>query len=218
MPDFSRMEESLKKNGGRYRRDTRRNRAYSRFFEGYSEYAEPVSGGKRNRIVRVYTADYYKADLSRAKQNTYRILYLLFFLAATGVFVWTATERTVYNLVLYVILCQAACVFFLTWTGLALFRYLFSDEMKTAFAYKKSSGSMIRGTTGCMIAFSALALAYLAALVIVFKAVNTDICIAGMVRCLFCAACAFCIRRMEKGVLYLRIPSNQTVPEEHFEI
>ncbi len=90
---------------------------YHRYFEGWTEIPETAPSGKV-RIKRLYTAEYYKADMSRNQRMAHKAVIGLLALLSVILYVRAALMGLESNMVWYVVVPQvlALCGFiFLVW-------------------------------------------------------------------------------------------------------
>ena len=102
----------------------RHSHSYHRYFEGFSEavITDPVK--KTESIKRVYTSDYYRADLSVQKMILLRLCYLFLYLAATVLFITASFMHVGSNSSLFGAVPEAFSVLGLAWLIAPLFNYL----------------------------------------------------------------------------------------------
>lgn len=185
---------------------TWRTRRYRRFFEGYTEVLEPKPGGG-SRTKMVYTGDYYRADMSRTNWRLMKILYWLIFALSFAVWAIFAFKRSAANTVWYVYIPEVVslCAY------LFLLRYLIERafaphkliirEYKEAVKHVRMSAAVLMG---------ALALS---ALTVVLHLIFTAAEIAELIEAAAFAAsggCVYAIYRLEKGIVYERIPNEDS--------
>lgn len=89
---MSRFLNWLKQDANAYRRDETKDRilhsaSYHKFYRGYAE--RKISKGKKNRIERVYVADYYRYAGSDFKWKLYKGIYICLILTATVLLIST---------------------------------------------------------------------------------------------------------------------------------
>lgn len=123
------LEESFR---GRHR-----NRKYHSFFEGYTEYTELDKNGKE-KIRRVYTADYYRQSGSLWQTVLTRCAYVLMFVLAVYCVLSASMDRSAAcNYTWYVQIWHACCLAILFWVFTLLFSYVTSGRNWTIYDYKQ---------------------------------------------------------------------------------
>lgn len=115
----------------------RANRAYHKFFEGYSEYSETDAHG-RKVIRRVYTGQWYSADQQPGLQVAYRICYAALFALSLILFLRAASLDAPGNLCWYPTVPVVAAVFCYLWQLRALCYYLPTGK-RTVYHHRTSS-------------------------------------------------------------------------------
>ena len=124
------LKQSVKKGGLSNDELHHPSRAYERHFEGYVETAESVPNKKRSKSMRTYVDSFWIQELPLNKRLGLRILFVVLYLAALPLFLYSATRMIAANTVWYVTLSQAVAVFALAWMALCLYRYCtVSQEM-----------------------------------------------------------------------------------------
>ncbi len=113
----------------------------------------------RTVIERVYTGRWYEPMLSRERQITLRILYVLLFVCGAGLFVFTATRRTRCNATLYVGLLQALAVVLGIWCIYVFVFYIPARGKLTIGEYDSLHKPLIRASGACALCQAALAAA-----------------------------------------------------------
>ncbi|MBR1822188.1 MAG: hypothetical protein IJ769_11295 [Clostridia bacterium] len=184
-------------------RDSRlwHSRSYHRYFEGYTEYKELDQNGKE-RIRRVYAADWYQQDLPKGKRIGVRLLYSLLFLMMVAAVVGAGILQGGAGTRFYIVIPELVTLCLLSWLGYVLLvNYLFMPKKLTVHEYKASSLTLRIVTLAAAVAFAADAL--MAAL---------DLALVGGARggwaiALFLAgaACAWVMRLVESRIHYDQI-------------
>lgn len=123
----------------------RHSRSYHKFFEGYTEYTVPQKRGDGKKIIRVYTADYYKQDLSIKKSVLLRILYVMLLALSLLLFWHYAKEALAVNGCWYVVLAQAGTVVGMFWLCAAFLSYLPVRKM-TVYEFHSASIALKRAS------------------------------------------------------------------------
>ncbi|MGM9521687.1 MAG: hypothetical protein ACI3VB_04330 [Oscillospiraceae bacterium] len=191
--------ESVRENGGKKQGGSERK--YSRFFEGFDEVAVPKEGGKGFKLKRIYTADYYKQELTDRNRIILRIFYILCFIVLCVLFGSAAVSRVISNSTWYVGVFQAACLALLLWLLIALVYYVPSEKLMTVHIYRSMTQHFRRSTAGLSCGFAALAIADL-----VCVAVNAGTAGWGAVSCSLryavCAVISAVLYITERKVVY----------------
>ncbi len=201
------MHRSLDAHGGREKKKGF-NRAYSRFYEGYTEYTVLDRNGK-TRIERVYTAPYHVRRLDRSRERAVKAFYCLLMALMTACFVSAGIADSGMNRTLYVTLPQAVCIVFLGWMLISLAEYVPSSGNLTIYQYRSSSVSLRRASMGVGIAGGILTLgacAYLA----LHHASATASDGTGLVRFAAIAIFGFIANRLEASVPYDTVPNENS--------
>jgi len=186
---------------------------YHRYFEGWTEIPETAPSGKV-RIKRVYTGEFYKADMSRNGRYMHKMFISLLVLLSAMLYVRAALMPLASNGVWYVVLPEvfALCGFiFLVWF---LISKLTSPVMLKIREYRE-------GIKNLKLA------ALLQSLFLTLTAINTILHlllgggdggeIVAAVLFLLAGAAAFGVYLMEKNVKYLRV-SNENGAMEGYRI
>ncbi len=211
------LRDSLEKHGKRSKRGIFHSKAYHRFFEGYSEVTVPKPSGKGIRIQRIYTADYYRQDLTERQRILIRVLYVTLFLCIAFLYTSSAILPLTVNSTWYVVIPQAASVALLFWILVAFFSYLPAKQDMTIADYRSSSLYLLKATMGSAICLGITALATL-----VYVRLNPS---DGFPREVLCAGkyivaglIALVMYRIERKVSYLAIPNQHLLPDNSLEI
>ena len=211
------LRSSLEKDGKQSKRAISHSRAYHRFFEGYSEITVPNPNGKRTRIQRIYTGDYYRQDLTKGQRILLRVLHVALFLSVAYLFVSSAVLPLASNSTWYVVLSEVLSLPFLFWVVIALFSYLSAGRDMTIHEYRSSSLALQKATLGAALSLGIAALATLA-----FMLLNLSdeplVVLVCAVKYIAAALFALSMNRVEKKVNYLKIPSQNKPPANGNEI
>jgi len=206
-----RLGDSVRASGDSKRKQNIPSKAYHKFFEGYTEVRVPRSNGKGTRIKRIYTGEYYRQDLSVRNRVLIRLLYVVFFLCASLLFVSGAVEQFAGNSTWYVNLPEAASVFFLFWILIAFIEYLPAGRDMTIAEYRSSSRSLLKASIGAAICLGVTALATLLFLVLnSFTALLPGIVCIG--KYISGSLMMLVLNRLEMKLKYQIIPNTNQVP------
>ncbi|MDO4331363.1 MAG: hypothetical protein Q4C58_01620 [Eubacteriales bacterium] len=183
-------------------------KAYRRFFEGYTEFAVPKENGKGDKILRIYTAEYYRCKLGDRQFFLLKLFYVCLYLVMLICFVTAATEPLQSNSVWYVVLPQTCCVFFFGWLFLGLMKYLFAQRNMTVYGYRTSTQNVKRAAMGLgfSLAWLSLTNACFVALHIRYILVREIFCI---MRFLVGTGAAVLLYFTECRVVYQKMPNPQ---------
>ena len=184
-------------------RDSRlwHSRFYHRYFEGYNEYKELDANGKE-RIRRVYAADWYAQNLPKGKRIGVRLLYVALFLMMAAAVIGAGILQGGTGTRFYIVIPELITLCLLSWLGYVLLvNYLFMPKKLTVHEYKVSSLSLRIVTLAVAIAFAVDAL--MAALDLALVGGERG----GWVIALFIggAACAWVMRLVESRIHYDQI-------------
>jgi hypothetical protein len=211
------LRESLQKDSKPQKRGVWHNKAYHRYFEGYTEISVPSPNGKGTVIQRIYTGDYYRQDLAKPQRILLRALYLVLYLCAVYLFVSSAVLPLPSNSTWYVTISQAVSIPFLFWLAIVLVSYLPAGYDMTINEYRSSSLALKKSTIGAAIS---LGTAALVTLVFIFlnQADRQLVELPSMVKYLVGGLSVFLMNRIENKVNYLIIPSQNKPPIENVDI
>ena len=184
-------------------RDSRlwHSRFYHRYFEGYNEYKELDANGKE-RIRRVYAADWYAQNMPKGKRIGVRLLYVALFLMMAAAVIGAGILQGGTGTRFYIVIPELITLCLLSWLGYVLLvNYLFMPKKLTVHEYKVSSLSLRIVTLAVAIAFAVDAL--MAALDLALVGGERG----GWVIALFIggAACAWVMRLVESRIHYDQI-------------
>lgn len=191
-------------------------RAYHRYFEGYTEVSELNERGK-TVTRRVYTGKYYEPDLADYRRLSLRLVYVLCFVGGTALFLYCATRPLVCNTAPYVGLFQAAAIVLLLWCLSVLIFYLPATGKLTIGQYKSQHRALVNSSRA--VAFSMWAAAAAALLCTALhmgdRPLLNLLCAAG-----FGASglLLFVIFLFESHLRYTVTDSPDTAPEDGYEI
>ena len=141
-------------------RDSRlwHSRYYHRYFEGYTETRELDANGKE-RIRRVYAADWYSQNLPKGKRISVRFLYVVLFAIMVAAVVGAGILQGGTGTRFYIVIPELITLCLLSWLGYVLLvNYLFMPKKLTVHDYKASSLSLRIVTLPVAIAFASDAL------------------------------------------------------------
>ncbi len=184
----------------------KRQNSYERFFEGYEE-AECLDPSGRRKIIRIYTAEYYRMALTKKERLMRKILYPLLAAAATVLFILAALRPSVYNNTWYAVIPEAfflACALFLDGT---VFGYVSAPERMEIRTYKRSA---VRLPLACKLLCAAVVplLCSVGAYVILDGWACAAEMLPVFVLFLLAGACPVVILLLEKKVHYELLPNK----------
>ena len=191
-------------NGDKYFAVKRAN-SYERFFEGYEESTRIGPDGRR-RIIRTYTAEYYRA--ARAKRSLFvqRSVYVLLTAASAVLFVFGALRPSAYNTVWYAGILEAFCLVLVLLEASAAINCLCAPVLMEIRAYKGSSVRLITAAKELCLVFPMLL-----GSVIIYALLSGDADITDIFWIAFSFAgagiCQLCIYFLEKHVPYEQVPA-----------
>ncbi|MGN0968332.1 MAG: hypothetical protein ACI4O3_03590 [Oscillospiraceae bacterium] len=175
-------------------------RAYERYFEGYTESAEPVPDRKRAKAVRTYIADFYIQELPEKKRLCFRILFAVLYVLAWPPLVISAVQDISANKVWYVTLPQAAAVFSLGWMAVGLFHYCTVPREMTVRQYREGVTRFHQALYPSFLSLAVLSLSYL-----IHSIAEPDGragTLLGALLCCISFACILAVFFAERGVRY----------------
>lgn len=209
------LDESIKKD-----RQSKRwfyNRSYHRFFEGFSEFSVPKTGGKETSIERVYSGSYYCQDYPTSKRIQFRLVYLSLYLAIIYFFVSSAIVPTKINSTWYLVLPQAISLAFLSWTFISLINYIFAKKTMVISEYRRSSLSLKKATS-----FSAFFLGITAissfGFTLFLMPEDRSISLVISLKFFVASLLTLIMYKMENQVKYSEIPSQIVLPGKSFKV
>ena len=184
-------------------RDSRlwHSRFYHRYFEGYTETKELDRNGKE-RIRRVYAADWYAQNLPKGRRVGVRLLYVALFAMMVATVIGAGILQGGTGTRFYIVIPELVTLCLLSWLGYVLLvNYLFMPAKLTVHEYKASSLSLRIVTLAAAIVFAFDAL--MAALDLALVGGERG----GWVIVLFLggAACAWAMRLVESRIHYDQI-------------
>ena len=184
-------------------RDSRlwHSRYYHRYFEGYTEIKELDANGKE-RIRRVYAADWYAQDLPKGKRIGVRLFYVALFAMMVATVIGAGVLQGGTGTRFYIVIPELVTLCLLSWLGYVLLvNYLFMSKKLTVHDYKASSLSLRIVTLAVAVAFAVDALMAALDLALVGGARG------GWVIILFLAGtgCAWVMRLVESRIHYDQI-------------
>ncbi len=183
---------------------------YHSQFEGYSEHYEWDEQGKK-KLVRTYTGEYYRPELTSARRRLFSVLRIILFLAGTALFITGAALPAVCNGTFYVTIFQALTVITLAFILMGLCNLLTVRGDFTIPAFTHGPARLKRWS---LLGAIALLAATLTALLSAFLGTQTDL------RSLFSAGlflaaglCLFGINRLECSFRYDYIENTTAEPD-----
>ncbi len=207
--------DRVRKNGGfRRKKSSQQNKAYSRYFDGYTEYKDKTAG---NRIKRVYTADYYARDESEKARIIRNIVYVALPLLAVVLFWVFGTRDNLTNRFIPTVIPQIICVIFSAWWLIAGARYALAGKYMTVGDNQRRTTQTCHSLVGVTAGYSLLAL-----LMIIFfipyhrwysgaevLSIFVDLAVAFASRCQYV---------YEKDTHYITVPNTNPVPEGGYTV
>lgn len=186
---------------------------YHRYFEGWTEIPETAPSGKV-RIKRVYTAEYYKADMNRNQRMAHKAVISLLVLLSVILYVRAALMGLESNMVWYVVVPQvlALCGFiFLMWF---LVSKITSPVLLKIREYREGTKNLkLAGLVqAVLLALTAMNTIFH----LIFSGGDLYELLAAVLF-LLAGAAAFGVYLMEKNVKYLRV-SNENGAMEGYRI
>ncbi len=197
-------------------RDSRlwHSRYYHRYFEGYTETKKVDANGKE-RIRRVYAADWYSQNLPKGKRISVRFLYVVLFAIMVAAVVGAGILQGGTGTRFYIVIPELVTLCLLSWLGYVLLvNYLFMPVKLTVHEYKASSLSLRIVTLATAVAFATDALMAALDLALVGGARG------GWVIALFLAGaiCAWAMRLVESRIHYNQIENPAAAREDSIVI
>lgn len=195
-------------------------RSYHEFFEGYTE-KELIDEKGHPKIVRVYTGDYYEADLTDCQKKRNKIMVFSMYIAAVCIFICSGIQNVSVNMQKWVVLFEAISLFIMYLLLKPLFYYLVNRQPYTIGIYKIASEKLIQHTKKlacCCWITAGVMIVYTAYFVIIGIQLNmpkTVFCIFGELTCGFLF---FCILKLESKTRYIKQASDEVRPENGVRI
>lgn len=192
-------------------------RAYHKYFEGYTEFYETDSRGKK-KLRHIYTGCYYVQRLTYPQRIFLRIIYSVLFIISYILYSFSATRNIALNYAWYVSIFSALCVPVYFWLLMRLIVYIFSPHKMKIYTYKSTS-LIIKKTSFYLMIL--LGLSCISSFI--FELVNNSFSKENII-CLLQLACSFgcmsALRVIENHVEYdievnkAKAPANGFVIEE----
>ncbi|MDR1801450.1 MAG: hypothetical protein LBQ95_06400 [Lachnospiraceae bacterium] len=213
------MQNPFKRSGNMYAdpgRKSFQNRAYHKYFEGYSETKVADKNGKMH-IKRVYTGTYYSQNISAKTRNVLRSLIILLFLLSAFMFIFSASRRNNANITIYATALQALSLIIYLRLLYVLIRYIAAPIKMDIGTFNATSAPLINASR-----FTAISqlLLFCASAYHAFFAADSDIkrellCAGGF---LLAGALAFGVSLIENRIKYNRTQSETKTIEDGVEI
>lgn len=200
-------------------------RAYERFFEGYTTRFISGKHGKKSRVKRVYTGDYYCCAMPDIRRRAVKLTYVLLLAISVYFYAAAALLNIHSNTVWYGVLPQAALIAAFGWSGAGIVNLLLGRKLLTVHEYKTSSGFIKKGTAMAFVCAVLAAAAVLADVLLLGGAGNSlaaaadgsgsfmtgDIgsslaALAGFAASALCIGILGCI---ERKIIYEKIPAQE---------
>lgn len=185
---------------------------YHRYFEGWTEITEPKPSGRGVRIKRVYTGEYYKADMSPRERRIHKMISAVLVLLSVVLYVRACYMSLESNVVWYVVfpefMALCGCIF-LVWF---LISKLTAPELLKIREYREGMKNLkLAGAVQAIF----LALTSLNTLLHFFLNSGDSGEIFAAVMFLAASAAAFGVYLMEKKVKYNRISNENASMDGH---
>lgn len=116
---------------------------YHRFFEGYTETMVPRKGRRGNRIIRVYTGNYYTRACDDRAWHKIKLEYMALCLAAAAAYLYSVSREIPSNSVWYVALPGSLAVLCLLLLTADVLSCLGKARDMTLYDYKSSFRRLI---------------------------------------------------------------------------
>ncbi|MCD8014168.1 MAG: hypothetical protein LUG99_13515 [Lachnospiraceae bacterium] len=197
--------------------EIRHSTSYRTFFAGYTEKKIPSPNGIGHKIQRVYTADYYRQQLSQKQVILLRIVYLLLHVGAAACILSALSQHSDFQYAWYCIIAE--CLMLLSAVPLTatLLLYLISHRNLTIGEYHSTSKGIRRYSTIA----SALSLTnVLTVLIYLFLHGARPGVSDGKALLEFLAGSLlfFLISRIEKKITYITVANTAKKPEGGSEL
>ncbi len=182
--------------------EPRKSKKYSQMYEGHVLYRIPSPQSKKGyKTVSVYEGIYYKADQTAKERKRYLVTLGCLFLLVSALFIVLCVTPLTYNANPYVGIAESITVVALVYMAITLFFYITIRRDLTAYTYKVTSHSLIRG---CSAVIACLGLCLLAdgAAVIIDPAMNVWHAVIGAAGFVACGLGIVYLRNMEKKLVY----------------
>lgn len=181
-------------------------RRYHSFFEGYTE--KTVEENGKQKIVRIYTGDYYRPQLTARQRGVRKGLNCVLYLCTLGLYVYCATRPLQLNLSPAVAICQGLEALLLLWLLVSVADYTTAKEQMTVRVYRTASRRLIGLSLAAAVVFGLMSALYLA-LSVWYGDVAA--CLRLFPFSLACSAAMFALGQMERNVAY-EVVCNRRAP------
>lgn len=206
--------DNLRVHGAKKKREKTGPSSYNSYFEGYTEFYETDSRGKRKKRY-VYTDPYYRQDLTKQQWIGVKIAYSVAFLLAAVLFVYAALQPYVSVILWY---AQGLTLILLAWLFYILVAfYLPTKANLTAYLYKKSSAPLRRVSLCAAIAHGVLAGVLLLCLIVDSEASVVQ-GLPAVIAYLAAGGVILLMHLSEKRIKYIRVENNNTAPKDGYKI
>ena len=187
-------------------------RSYNSYFEGYTEFYETDSRGKRKKRY-IYTDPYYRQDLTKKQRIGVKIAYSAAYLLAAVLFIYAALQPYVSVILWYV---QGLTLILMAWLLYILAAYYIPTKADlTAYLYKKSSGPLRKVSLAAAIANIVLAGVLLLCLVVDSLVVQG---LPAVIAYLVAGGVILLMHLTEKRIKYIRAENRNTAPADGYKI
>lgn len=187
---------------------------YHRYFEGWTEIPETRPSGRGVRIRRVYTGEYYKADMSRNERYAHKAVCALLVLLSVLLYARAALMELEANSVWYVVFPEVLALCGDIFLVLFLVSRLTSPELLKIREYREGTKNLkLAGLVQAVF----LALTALNTVLHFFLSGGETAEIFAAILFLLAGAAAFGVHFLEKKVNYIRI-SNENAAMEGYRI
>lgn len=187
---------------------------YHRYFEGWTEIPETKPSGRGVRIRRVYTGEYYKADMSRNGRYIHNMLCTLLVTLSVMCYGRGALMELGSNSVWYVVVPEVLALCGNIFLVLFLISKLTSPELLKIREYREGTKNL---KLAGLIQGIFLALTALNTILHFFLSGGETAEVLAAILFLLAGAAAFGVHFLEKNVNYIRI-SNENATMEGYRI
>lgn len=206
------LQSSLRNSGDtKKEKEGHSEKVYHEYFDGYAEYRDESHAGK-GRIVRTYTDDYYKQNITKSRLICLRLLYLVIFIALLLLFVSGALSGYSGHHVWFVTISEGVCIVFIFCILLALANYMISGINLTIYIYSITSKSLIKAAGRAAVSLCIAAIAVLLSWILSEQSESVLVPLTCAIKYLSAGALSFTLQKIENHIPYIRIPSGNIVP------
>lgn len=185
---------------------------YHKYFEGYTEVKKQKPNGK-SYIERIYTAPWYKQDLSDKERILIRGCYWLLYALMVYAFVCALIQQIGSNTCVYVAIPGMPTVTLAFLLLVKLIGYTFSKPLMTIYEYKTTGRNVQLLSMACAVGMFMTAVAKGIYLCINGSQMLMDELI-SLFLCVVAAGSALSVFLLERKIKYTREPNDAVVPED----